>query len=124
MRPSYDPFNGSRASNELDLGEELLPRLPEGSIVMGDLYYGCNRFAEFVKEAGHDYLCRVKEYVAKKYIGTPTSASGEKSVTWETKNFTTKKTHSIEGKFIWCTIERKGFCPIKLVLFTTLDITP
>ncbi len=124
MRPSFGAYNGSEATNELDLGEEVILRLPKGSIVLGDRYYGCPRFAESVKEAGHDYLCRIKEYVAKKYIGSPESGSGEKSVLWETNNFTTKKTHRVEGKFIWCTIERKGFRPVKLVLFTTLDITP
>lgn len=124
MRPSFGAYNGSDAVNELDLGEEVLLRLPRGSIVIGDRYYGCARFAESTKKSGHDYLCRIKEGMVKKHIGTPLSCSGEKVVTWSSKNQVTKVTHQVNGKFIWYTIKRKGFRPIKLFLFTTLEITP
>lgn len=124
MRPSFGAYNGIDATNELDLGEEILLRLPKGSIIIGDRYYGCARFAESTTKSGHDYLCRIKESILKKYIGTSLSCSGEKVATWSSKNPATKVTHQVNGKFIWYTIKRKGFRPIKLFLFTTLDITP
>ena len=84
-RPAYGAFNGSKAESELALAEELLPRLPSGSVVIGDRYYGNARFACTAEAAGHDCICRVKEKNAKRYIGGELKGTGEKKIIWESK---------------------------------------
>ena len=83
VRPSHSPYQGEGAIGEIGLAEELLERLPQGSIVIGDRLYGCPRFAAHAAAASHQVIIRVKEVNAKRYIGVPDSPSGEMDVVWE-----------------------------------------
>lgn len=115
LRPSYGAYNGEHATDELTLAEELFERIPCGSVIIADRFFGCSRFADVAKRAGHEVVTRVKEINAKKFIGTPVSASGELAVEWKSRT----GEYSATGRFIWHTVTRKGFRPSKLVLFTT-----
>jgi hypothetical protein len=115
LRPSYGPYSGEHATNELTLAEELFGRIPRGSVIIADRFFGCSRFADLAKRAGHEVVTRVKEINAKKFIGTAASASGELAVEWKSRT----GEYSASGRFIWHTVTRKGFRPSRLVLFTT-----
>jgi hypothetical protein len=119
LRPSYGPYNGDEATNELALVEEILPRIPQGSVLIGDRYYGCARFASAAKRQGHDVICRVKDRDAKRYIGEPTTLSGEVAACWQARS---NESDQVSGRFIWHTLRRRGFRSLHLVLFTTLSL--
>jgi hypothetical protein len=122
IRPAYGPYNGEHAIGELTLAEELFARLPSGAVVIGDRYFGCSRFAAMAQRSGLYAVTRVKETNAKRFIGNPTSATGEVFVTWKSKQSRTGESYSVAGRFIWHTVKRKGFRPKQLVLFTTLTV--
>ena len=112
LRPAHGPFNGEDAVGELTLATKVMARLPANSIVIGDRYYGCVRFALDAQQHGHTVICRVKEGHCSKYVdGSP---RGECKVTW-----ISKKQDSICGRFVWETIKVPGEKPYRLILFTT-----
>ena len=122
LRPAYGAFNGDAAVNELSLAEELLERIPSGSIVIGDRFYGCSRFADVALRAGHHAVVRVKERNAKKFIGSPSSKFGEIEAEWHSNPNSEGVSYSAKGRFIWHVVERSGFRPMKLILFTTSNL--
>lgn len=121
-RPAYGPFNGAKAVGEMVLAEELFERIQKGSVVIGDRFFGCCRFADMARRAGLRVVTRVKDAVAKKFIGSAPGASGEVAVTWSSVRSRTGNFYSAEGRFIWHTIHRDGFRPLRIVLFTTMDV--
>ena len=123
LRPAYGPYVGGKATNELDLLEELLPLLPTNSVVIGDRLYGCPRVADEVQEHGHDVICRLKSRTVKKLVGTISSSCGEKEVTWESSRSNKGNCYETEGRVVWYTLRRKGYRPQQLFLFTTLPFT-
>lgn len=120
LRPEYGPFNGENAISELVLSERLLARLPQKSVVLGDRLYGTCRFASEVCQAGHSPIVRMRDDVAKKFIGTNPGASGEVSVDWSSDRSRSGKSYAVSGRVVWHTIRRKGFRPQFLIIFTTL----
>ncbi len=127
LRPAYGALNGSEAVSELQLSEELLLRLPKSSIVIGDRYFGCFRFAALSVRNGHRIICRMKEDNAVKFIGKPKSASGEQEIDWtpsshEQKKYADPHHPQVKGRIIWHRLSRKGYRTENLVLFTTLDL--
>jgi hypothetical protein len=118
-RPAFGPYNGPKAIGEISLASELFERVPKGAMIIGDRYYGNARIASEAKKYGHDVIVRVKERDAKRYIGTPSSRKGQVEVEWDSTRSRTGNEYRVTGKFIWYTLERKGFRPQKLILFTT-----
>ena len=119
LRPSFGPYNGESATNELALVEEVLARVPSGSTVVGDRMFGCIRFVLEAQKHGLTSICRVKEKNSCLYIDD--STKGEKEVTWWSK----RDKISVEGRFIWKKIrstETKK--PERLILFTDDMTTP
>jgi hypothetical protein len=115
LRPAYGPYNGKNAVGELSLAPEVLSHLPPDSIVIGDRYFGCVRFALDAHEYGHSVICRVKEINCKRHVDqTP---RGECEVAW-----ISQKKESISGRFVWETIKIPGEKPYRLVLFTTTKL--
>ena len=129
LRPAMGPYCGKNAGGEIALAEQILPRLPKGAIAIGDRYYGMFRFAYAAKNNNVPVLCRFKEINAKRFIGSPGDTSGEKHVVWTPSKHELKKypelsaESSVEGRFVWAPLIRRGFRPQCFVLFTTLDWT-
>lgn len=121
-RPSYAPYIGEEAVSEISLSEDLLPRLEKGSLVIGDRYFGCCRFADTAIKNGLEVLCRLKERDVKQFKGSLQGASGEISIDWQSKLSKTGVHHSAKGRLIWHTLRKKGFRPMQLILFTTLSL--
>jgi hypothetical protein len=122
MRPAYGAYNGKDAVGELTLADELFARIPAGSIILGDRYFGCSRFAQMAENSKHTVITRVKEINAKKFIGTPATPSGEVTAVWQSRINKSGESYQAQGRFIWHTVERKGFRPVKLILFTTTTL--
>ena len=121
LRPAFGAYAGEERTHEMALAEELIPRLPEGSIVIGDRFYGCVRFFNLARSNGHDVLCRLKEKDTWKYIGKDPRGSGEKRGEWVSTRSRTGNRYSAEGRFIWYTKKKKGFRPQLFFYFTTLE---
>src|SRR5262249_47379693 len=107
IRAAFGPYNGEEAASEIRLSEELLSRLPQGSVVLGDRYYGCFRFVFTALQHGHQVLCRFKELNAKRFIGKPETACGEQSFRWTPSEKERAKypdlpaDAAVEGKMVW-----------------------
>ncbi len=71
LRPAYGAYSREERTNELEMFEELLQRIPQDSVVIGDRFYGCARFSATAHARGLQVLCRVKESDAERYIGKP-----------------------------------------------------
>lgn len=127
LRPSFGPYNGSKAVSELSLSDRVITALPKGSLVIGDRYFGCFRFAAQGVAQGHDVLCRLKEKNTHRYIGKTGTALGEKEFTWSASSREALKypefgEQKVKGKIVWLTMKRKGFRDEKLFLFTSLNL--
>jgi hypothetical protein len=113
VRPSFGPCNGEEAVSEFSLIEDLLPRVPKGSIIVGDRYFGCIRFVLEAQKHGHSSICRVKEKNSRLYIDD--SRQGEKQAVWWSK----RDKIEVSGRFLWRTIQRNKTKPKeRLILFT------
>jgi len=121
LRPSFGAYSGEERTHEIALAEELMPRLPNGAIVIGDRFYGCARFVELALSHGHDALCRVKERDASKYIGKNPKGAGDVRTNWISTRSRTGNHYSAEGRFVWHTKRKKGFRPQLFIYFTTLE---
>lgn len=115
LRPAHGPFSGKDAVSDLSLAPEVLSRLPPNSIVIGDRFYGCVRFALDAQSQGHEVICRIKERNSFKYV--PRTARGECDADWQSM-----KKETIKGRFVWETIKIPGEKPYRLILFTTTTI--
>ncbi len=124
LRPEFGAYNGDEAVSEVVLSERLLARLPQNSVVLGDRLYGTCRFAAEVCAAGHSPIVRMRDDVAKKFIGTNPRSAGEVAVDWSSNRSRTGKSYEVRGRVIWHTVRRKGFRPQFLILFTTLTDIP
>lgn len=119
LRPSFGPYNGETAASELALADEVLSRVPGGSIVVGDRMFGCIRFVLEAQKHGLTSICRVKEKTSCSYIDD--SVKGEKEVQWCSQ----RDKVGVAGRFIWKTIRRgEKEKPERLILFTDDMITP
>ncbi len=101
----------------------------KGSLYIGDQGFGVYRTAQVARECGKKVLLRVESKVAKalqKRNGSQhyLRAGEERRLFWEptpqNKVELGKSTVPIEGRLIYARIEKKGFRPIDLYIFTTL----
>lgn len=124
LRPEFGAFNGNKAVSELVLSERLLARLPTQSVVSGDRLYGTCRFAAEACNAGNSPIVRMRDDIAKKFIGTNPGSAGEVAVDWSSNRSRTGKSDEVRGRVIWHTMRRKGVRPQFLMLLTTLTDIP
>jgi Transposase DDE domain len=120
LRPEVGAFNGEEAISEVVLSERLLARLPEKSVVLGDRLYGTCRFAAEVRNAGHSPIVRMRDDIAKKFIGSTPGSAGEITVDWSSDRSRSGRSYQVSGRVVWHTVRRKGFRPQFFILFTTL----
>ena len=59
-RPCWGPMYGPKAVSEQALTEQLLDRLPDHSVLMGDINFGVFSVAFAATERGHDVLLRLQ----------------------------------------------------------------
>jgi putative transposase len=129
LRPSVGPLHGKFAKGELELAGDVLPQIPNDSVVVADRLYGCFKFVYDVFEAKKHILTRLSTKRAHRFIGaTPKDDSGEVEVTWTPSKLEAKKytelpaDAGVPGRCLWFTMHRAGFRPTLIILFTTLKI--
>lgn len=128
IRPAIGAYTGANAVGENVLAEELLARLPERSVVIGDRYYGSYGFASAVISRGHDVIVRIKESRGKNLIAKVTPTIGEQDGVFSPSDYEKKLSSNlpeaagVKGKFVWIPLKRKRYKPETLILFTTLDL--
>jgi hypothetical protein len=69
MRPAWGPVNGPEAVSEQSLLEEVIERLPERSVIVGDANFGVFSVAYAAQQSGHPVVLRLTEARAKHLIG-------------------------------------------------------
>ena len=129
LRPASGALHGSNAKGELELGTQVLPLIPEGSVVMADRFYGSFRFVYEVFQSNKQVLMRLSEKRAHRFLSQQAKADvGDIKVNWTASKLEAKKyidlpnDAGVPGRCIWCTMRQPGFRPNKLIIFTTLDL--
>jgi hypothetical protein len=69
MRPAWGPVNGPEAVSEQALLEQVVERLPEGSVIVGDANFGVFSVAYTAQQSSHPVVLRLTEARAKHLIG-------------------------------------------------------
>jgi hypothetical protein len=88
FRPEIGQANGPKAVGEVALSAGLLPRLPAGSVLIGDRNFGVFGFAWMAQRAGHDYVLRLteKRFRALARAATPVAA-GRWQLAWRPSRY-------------------------------------
>ena len=131
LRPISGPMHGESAKGELELAEEALPLIPQGAVIMADRLYGSFRFCYRVLCGGKQVLMRLSEKRADRFIGQLIGKqdSGKVEAHWTASKLEAKKYTDlpadacVRGYCVWQTIRRKGFRPVRMIIFTTLDVS-
>jgi hypothetical protein len=120
----------SSTTSEAALVRDVMKQDPErGSIYMGDQGLGVYRVAQVGAALGHPVVLRVGVGTAKKLWRTsarqkPLVSGSEHGVQWvpeaSTKVDPELPREAIPGRLLYVRIERDGFRPVDLYLFTTL----
>ncbi len=110
---------------ELSLVKSLMEAADPGWVWVGDMNFGCYRMAQIAKTFVQDIVVRMRPDRVKGWIEQQPLASGQDlPVLWEIKDKRRLEPGlpalTIAGRLIYLRIERPGFRPIDLYLFTTL----
>jgi len=126
LNPCYGAYQGKDLKSEQALTKEMLAKHNNPSIIIGDRNFGIFSMAYHAIANGHEVLFRLKASQAKQILGRPVGDMNlDEQVVW----MATKAVHDnnleiaqgaeIRGRLIREKIERAGFRPIELFLFTT-----
>jgi hypothetical protein len=123
LRPAWGPMYGAEAVSEQQLAEEVLERVPAGSVIVGDSNFGVFSVAYAVVQRHHQVLFRLTKSRAQALGAGELLPTGERSIVWRPSR-SDRKQHpgltpdaQIEGRLI--AVTRNGFRDT-LYLFTTL----
>lgn len=126
VRPAWGAACGAQATSEQKLIEDVLARLPEGAVVMGDRNFGVFSVASAAAQLGHPVLFRLNHAPARKLLGVPLQAGLDRAVSWQPSPYE-RRMHpalpadaGLSGRVIVC--ELKGAREPLLCLFTDLDL--
>lgn len=127
-RPAFGAYNGPNAVSEIELATPVMKRLPKGSTVIVDRYFGCFRFALSALTNELDVICRLKEQNAASMLGLKLKGRGEQAFTWrpsarEQKKYPQLASSAVRGKLVWCPLEQTNKKKQCFVVFTTLDLS-
>ena len=127
-RPSWGAMYGPHAVSEQALAEELMDRLPQGAVVVGDRNFGVFSIAYAATERGLGVLLRLTEDRFKKLWGEVAAECGqERSITWQASKWD-GKAHpglpaqaAVRGRLLVAQMQ-SGSETEFLYLFTTLSV--
>jgi putative transposase len=127
LRPSWGAMYGPQAVSEQALAEELMGRLSEGAVVVGDRNFGVFSIAHAASEKRLGVLLRLTEDRFKKLWGGPADCGQERSITWEASPWD-RKAHpdlplqaAVRGRILVAQMQ-SGSETEFLYLFTTLSL--
>lgn len=125
VRPAWGAANGAKATSEQKLIEEVMERLPDGAIVLGDRNFGVFSVAWAAHQHGHPVLLRLNNGVARKVLGGKLEAGVDRAVVWRPSAGERRKhpeipaAASLCGRVIICQLP--GALDALLCLFTSLE---
>ena len=129
-RPCWGPMYGSEAVSEQALTEQLLDRLPDHSVLMGDINFGVFSVAFAAHQRGHDVLLRMQPARAGVVGRGLTLQSGlDQQVCWYPSAYERKKHPElpadacVRGRLIVQQVKASDGSSVILYLFTTLQLT-
>jgi hypothetical protein len=130
LRPEWGPAAGAKTVSEQQLAEPLIQRLPAGAGIMGDQNFGVFSIAWAAQQSGHPVLLRITPVRAKSAFGSVSNSGTDVNVEWNPSRHD-RKSHpglpcdaSVKGRLIIQKVyPSDGSAPIKLHLFTTLDVS-
>lgn len=116
---------GPYTMGELSMLQPLMSAAGPGWVWVGDMNFGCYRTAQVASAYQQDVLVRMRPDRVKSWIGKQQMASGtDRPVVWELKQVRGVEpdlpTPAIAGRLLYLRVERPGFRPFDLYLFTTL----
>jgi len=129
LRPEWGPAGGAKTVSEQQLAEKLIPRLPAQAGLMGDQNFGVFSMARAAQQSDHPVLLRITPARAKRAFGFAFNSGTDLKMEWKpSKN--ERRNHpewprdaSVKGRLIIRTVyPSDGSGPLKLYLFTTLDL--
>ncbi len=129
LRPEWGPAGGAKTVSEQQLAEKLIPRLPAQAGLLGDQNFGVFSMARAAQQSDHPVLLRLTPARAKRAFGFAFNCGTDLKMEWKpSKN--ERRTHSqwpcdasVKGRLIIRKVyPSDGSGPLKLYLFTTLDL--
>ena len=132
VRPCWGPMYGPKAVSEQALTEELLPRLPEASVVMGDINFGVFSVAFAAKQAGHDSLIRLHPDRVKamaRSLTIPLQPGTDVSFCWQPSPCDLRAHPGlsagdcVQGRLIFARVRASDGQSVDLFFFSTLNST-
>jgi hypothetical protein len=129
-RPCWGPMYGPQAVSEQALTEKLLDRLPEHSVLMGDINFGVFSVAFAATQRGHDVLLRLQPNRAG-VVGRGLSLQPglDQQVCWYPSEYERKRHPGlpadacVRGRLIMQQLTASDGSSVTLFLFTTLPLT-
>jgi hypothetical protein len=127
-RPAWGPMYGKHAVSEQVLAKEIMQRLPEDGVLMGDINFGVFSVAWDAQDTHHGVLLRLQEGRARRIAGgILPPANSERRVEWRPSR-DERLAHPewptdavVRGRMIVAHVEGKDGEWIRLYLFTTLE---
>lgn len=129
LRPEWGPAAGAKTVSEQRLAEPLIPRLPAGAGIIGDQNFGVFSIAWAGQQTGHPVLLRLTPVRAKSAFGAAFNNGTDLKAEWKPSR-TERENHpglpreaSVKGRLVIRKVyPSDGSSPLKLYLFTTLDL--
>jgi len=129
LKAAVGPMYGPKAVGEVGLSKNVIAQLPANSIIIADKGFGTFFVAYTAINEGHDVLLRLTDVRAKQALnGRVLKVDGELPCTWNPAKVTQQSYPAIPnnaelcGRIIKHTYHPKGSKPVKILLFTTLDL--
>ena len=129
VRPCWGPMDGPQAVSEQGLAKQMLPRLPAGSVVLGDRNFGVFSMAYHARQNGHPCLFRLTELRAQKLNGRVLPNAGtDRRIVWtcsredRRSNPELAAQASVEGRLVVVKAVDATGKKQKLYFFTSLDL--
>ena len=117
--PSFD----KSAVSEQKLSYAVLEQITKGTVVIADRNFGVFSVVSRATRCELSCITRLTESRAKRILGRSVPQNGEFEVTWNASSHdqlnSDEDPRSIKGRIISRVLERDGFKPISLVVFTT-----
>jgi hypothetical protein len=127
LRPAWGPMYGNQAVSEQSLSEEMIDRLPEGSIVVCDRNFGVLSVNWYAVQKGHPIVVRLTDARARALQGGKLPAHIDRWIDWKPSRWD-RAAHPhlpadacIRVRIIATTVLYRGK-QIQLYLVTTLDL--
>jgi len=129
-RPCWGPMYGPQAVSEQALTERILGRLPEHSVLLGDINFGVFSVAFAATQRGHDVLLRLQPNRAGSVgRGLPLRSGLDQQVCWRPSAYERKRHPDlpadacVRGRLIVQQVQASNGSLVTLYLFTTLALT-